>query len=219
MDADYYRELTREKQKVRLFPNVIDVDSYQQVPPPPHDFRRPCIYLAGSFGHEHSPMDTAARWVLDEIFPALLKKIPPLHFYIVGNHSDRSFGHLNGPNITATGRLDSVLPYLCHADVALVPLKFESGTRFKILEAGACGVPIVSTTLGAEGIPVTDGKHILLADSATEFANAILRILENQSLAKRLSTNCRELVVRDFSIDALANDAGEILAYLEDLEK
>lgn len=217
VDAEYYRELTPQQDRIHLFPNVIDVESYGACPAKPPGFRNPSIYLAGSFGHFHSPMDAAARWVLEKVLPILLKTYPDLHFYIVGNNSDKGFGHLNGPNVTATGRLDSVLPYLCHADVALVPLKFESGTRFKILEAGACNIPLVSTTLGAEGIPVVDGEHILIADQPEAFAKAILRLLDDKAFAAGLARNCRQLVHERFSVETLAHQAQGILNYLRDL--
>lgn len=215
VDAAYYRSLTARHERIRVFPNVIDVESYASRPPPAPGLKSPSIYLAGTFGHYHSPMDTAARWMLEKVMPRLVARHPNLHFYIVGNNSDRGFGHLNGPNVTATGRVDSVLPYLCHADVALVPLHFESGTRFKILEAGACGVPLVSTTLGAEGIPVVDGRDILLADEPDTFAGAILRLLEDRNFAARIATNCRRLVEQDYSVARLSRDARSILDYLE----
>ncbi len=212
VDAAYYRALARDPARIRIFPNVIDVATYSARPARPPGFRSPSIYLAGTFGHFHSPMDAAARWVLEQVLPLLLKAHPALHFYIVGNNSERGFGHLNGPNITATGRLDSVLPYLCHADVALVPLQYESGTRFKILEAGACGIPLVSTTLGAEGLPVEPGRHILIADEPAQFAGAILRLLEDKALASSLSRNCEQLVRDRFSVQTLTRDASRILA-------
>lgn len=215
VDADYYRGLTKEPERIHVFPNVIDLEAYAARPPRPPGFRSPSIYLAGTFGHYHSPMDSAARWMLEKVLPRLLARHRQLHFYIVGNNSDRGFGRLNGPNVTATGRVDSVLPYLCHADVALVPLHFESGTRFKILEAGACGVPLVSTTLGAEGIPVVDGRDILIADESDAFADAVLRLLEDRPLAARLAANCNRLVREEFSVQRLARDAERILAFLE----
>ena len=214
VDAEYYRSLTPHKERIKLLPNVIDVASYGERPAPPPGFRSPSIYLAGTFGHAHSPMDTAARWVLEHVMPRLLARHPSLHLYLVGNGSDKGFGHLNGPNLTAVGRVESVLPYLCHTDVALVPLKFESGTRFKILEAGACRVPLVSTTLGAEGIPVVDGRDILLADEPAAFADAILRLLEDKALAAKLAAGCRRLVEEEFSVPRLARDAKSILDYL-----
>jgi glycosyltransferase involved in cell wall biosynthesis len=106
------------------------------------------------------------------------------------------------------------LPYLCNTDVALVPLKFESGTRFKILEAGACKVPLVSTTLGAEGIPVIDGEHILIADEPEDFAKAIVRLLDDKELARKLAVNCNDLVNKNFSVESLAAEAKKILGYL-----
>jgi glycosyltransferase involved in cell wall biosynthesis len=210
VDAQYYRSLTRRTDRVQIFPNVIDVEAYKAPLARVNGFHSPAIYLAGSFGHYHSPMDSAARWMLERVLPALLRVRPELHFYIVGANSDRGFGHLNGRNITATGRVESVLPYLRHADVAVVPLQFESGTRFKILEAAACGVPLVSTTLGAEGLPVVDGEHLLLADDADGFAQAILRLLDDKAYATRLAGNCRKLVEEGFTVQALAREGQKI---------
>ena len=141
-------------------------------------------------------------------------RVPNVHFYLVGANSDRMFGHLASADITVTGKLPSVLPYLRNVDVALVPLKFESGTRFQILEAGACRVPLVSTTLGAEGIPVADGEHILLADTPEAFAATIVSILRDPEMAQRLAENCRDLVHRKYSITYLREEARAILTYL-----
>ena len=215
VDAEYYRSIAEDSKRIHLFSNVIDVESYKLVSDPPVDFISPSIYLAGSFGHYNSPMDNAARWMLDDVFPLVLKNNPNVHFYIVGSNSDSRFGQFNGPNITVTGRLETVLPYLCNTDVALVPLKFESGTRFKILEAGACKVPLVSTTLGAEGIPVVDDEHILIADDANDFANAIIRLIDDKELAKKLATNCYKLVNENNSVESLSLEAKQILEYLD----
>ncbi len=215
IDAQFYRDIAKDKSKIHLFSNVIDVESYLLLPAPPIGFKTPSIYLAGSFGHYNSPMDTAARWMLEEVFPLVLNKCPNVHFYIVGRNSEMGFGHMNGPNVTVTGRLESVLPYLCNTDIAVVPLKFESGTRFKILEAGACKVPLVSTTLGAEGIPVSDNEHILIADDAKDFADAIVRLLDDKVLANRLAKNCQDLVKEKYSVETLAIEAKAILEFLK----
>jgi glycosyltransferase involved in cell wall biosynthesis len=216
IDADYYRSLTDKHDKIHRFSNVIDLDQYKDRPRPPVNFKTPAMYLAGTFGHHNSPMDTAARWILEEVLPKVRSVLPNLHFYIVGRDSEVGFGNLSDANITVAGRVESVLPYLCNADVSIVPLKFESGTRFKILESGACGVPIVSTTLGAEGIPVIDGHHILLADTAEEFATAILRLLKDEGLRKKLTHNCRDLVSEQYGLDALATEGLAIIRYLQD---
>jgi glycosyltransferase involved in cell wall biosynthesis len=214
VDAQYYRELAGEPDRIRLFSNVIDLSSYENVPPPPEDLNKPAMFLAGSFGYDHSPMEMAARWVLEEVLPRVRKRIPAIHFYIVGRDSDITFRNLKDPKVTVTGRLHSVLPYLCHADVALVPLKFESGTRFKIMEAGACGIPIVSTTLGAEGLPVTDGRDIWLADEPEPFADGIIRLIEDRIFAGKLADNCRTLIRERCSIESLEAQAMDILRRL-----
>lgn len=214
IDVAYYRSIAADPLRVYRFSNVIDLESYELRPPPPSDFRRPCMYLAGTFGHPDSPMDVAARWVSNEILPLVKAAIPDIHFYIVGTGSENTLGDSKDPAITATGKLPSVLPYLCNADVALVPLKFESGTRFKILEAAACRVPIVSTSLGAEGLPVIDGEHVLIADTAARFAEAVTQVINNQPLGKHLGHNCNDLIRQNFSIEYHTKEASLILDYL-----
>jgi glycosyltransferase involved in cell wall biosynthesis len=215
IDAQYYRSLTADPGRVHVFSNVIDIDVYGgEKPPPPPGFHHPAIYLAGNFGHYHSPMDTAARWTIEDILPKVRDEIPNVHFYLVGDGSDRMFGHLTDPGITVTGRLPSVLPYLRNVDVSLVPLKFESGTRFKILEAGICGVPVVSTTLGAEGIPVVNGKDILIADEPADFAAAIVQLLRDKTLANDIAAGCQALVRQRYSVESLSREARKILAAL-----
>ena len=96
-----------------------------------------------------------------------------------------------------------------------MPLRFESGTRFKILEAGACAIPVVSTTLGAEGIPAIDGKDILIADTPEDFANLIVKVINNPQMADHLGSNLRKLVAKHFSIDALATEGQNIIDFLQ----
>ena len=214
VDAEYYRGLAGNSDCVHLFSNVIDPQTYSDVPPRAKDFASPSIYLAGTFWPD-SPMENAARWMINEILPLVFRVIPEVHFVIVGKGSDQVMADIHDPRITITGKLPTVLTYLCHVDVALVPLKFESGTRFKIIEAGACKVPLVSTTLGAEGIPVKDGEHLLIADEPEAFAEAIVRLLKDRELANRLALNCHRLINECYSIDYLVNEAEHILEYLD----
>jgi glycosyltransferase involved in cell wall biosynthesis len=215
VDAEYYRSLTSTPERIHLFPNVIDLASYDVIPPAPAGFKRPCVFLGGTFGHQNSPMDMAARWVLNDVFPRILAKVPDAHLYIVGTGSERTLADARGPSVTVTGKVPSVLPYLCHADASLVPLKYESGTRFKILEAAACRIPIVSTTLGAEGLPVVDGRDLMLADDAAPFAAAVVEILADRPRAHRVASSCRSLVQHHFSVEHLRDSSLNILNFLE----
>jgi len=213
IDADYYRSISKDFNKIKVFSNVIDVEMYEKQPPP-INFKTPCIYLAGTFGHYHSPMDNAARWVIEEVYPIVKKSIPEIHFYIVGQGSEKLLEYINDNSITITGKVDTVLPYLCNADVSLVPLKFESGTRFKILEAGICGVPVVSTTLGAEGLNLKNEVNILIADTAESFAYSIIRIIKDHSLAEMLSANCKKKIYEEYSIENLKIEGINIIDFL-----
>jgi glycosyltransferase involved in cell wall biosynthesis len=171
------------------------------------------MYLAGTFWSK-SPMEEAARWTIEEVLPIIKKTYPDIHFYIIGQGSDKILSDIKDENITVTGKLKSVLPYLCNSDVSLVPLMFESGTRFKILEAAACGIPIVSTVLGAEGINITNGQNILIADESQEFADAVLKILSDKAFAEELALNCKKFIQKNYSIEKLVNEAEEIIEYL-----
>jgi len=213
VDANYYKAISGNQNNVKIFSNVIDFEMYANVPMQPVNYKSPCIYLAGSFW-ERSPMEHASRWFINEVFPLIKKIIPSIHLYIVGKNSDLILADIDDQGITITGKLDSVLPYLCHASVAIVPLFFESGTRFKILEAGAAGIPMVSTTLGAEGIPVRDGVEMLIADEPNDFSQAVIRILQNPNLASNLAVNCKKIIDKSYSVDALIKEANEILEYL-----
>jgi len=213
VDADYYRNLAKRPLQIHLFSNVVDTETYQQVPPPVAKFKKPSIYLAGTFWRR-SPMTDAVRWVIREVLPFLRQQIPDIHFYILGTGSAQELSDINDPSITIVGKLPSVLPYLCYVNVALVPLRFESGTRFKILEAGACGTPVVSTTLGAEGIPTTHEEDILIADEPKIFADSIIRLITDQDLAIRLAENLKKLVYEKYSVVSLANEGRTILDYL-----
>jgi glycosyltransferase involved in cell wall biosynthesis len=216
IDAEYYLSLANDSHQICLFSNVIDFESYQSIPPIPTGFKNPSIYLAGTFSPD-SPMDDAARWVINQVLPLIRRQIPNIHFYIIGNGSDTTLSDIQDSQITITGKLESVLPYLCHVNVALVPLRFESGTRFKILEAGACKIPVVSTTLGAEGIPVNNEHDILIANEPEEFAEAILKLIKNQELAKQISTNLYNLIQEKYSINSLVKEGQEILGKISKL--
>lgn len=209
-DANYYKGLAIDKKRIKIFSNVIDVEVYSKKTFMPVGFKKPSIYLAGSF-FQYSPMENAARWVINEVFPIVKSKIENVKFYIIGNNSDKYLYDISDEDIIITGKVDSVLPYLCHSDVAIVPLKFESGTRFKILEAGICGVPIVSTSLGAEGLDVKNGENILIGDTPKEFAFSIIKLIENNKLASSISESCKRLIENKYCLKNLEEEASKII--------
>jgi glycosyltransferase involved in cell wall biosynthesis len=215
VDADYYRRLSRSPNKIHIFSNAIDERDYQNLLltdiKPPY----PVIFLGGSFSSDESPMNSAARWILDCVLPIVHERLPEARLLLVGKGSDVGFANLNDQRVTATGKVQSVLPYLLSSHVSIVPLKFESGTRFKILESGICKIPIVSTTLGAEGIPVLNNINIILADSSVEFAEAIIKCINEPDFSQKLANNCFNLVRTQFGMAALVSEAEKILRALK----
>jgi len=211
VDAAYYQGYTTDPKKVAVFPNAIDLDFYRKQDAPLSGFSDKAVILSGSFGKSTSAMNRAADWVLKDIWPKVIKVIPEAHLYIVGSHSDISYAHIQDPTVTVAGRVPSILPYLQHAKMAITPLQFESGTRFKILEAGACKLPMVSTTLGAEGLDVNHMEHIWIADESQDFANAIISLLNDSALAKFMAQKSYELIKRDFGLLSLEGYAKNIL--------
>lgn len=214
VDADYYRALARDPSRIHRFSNVVDVDDYRETPRQSAMLKQPRILLLGSYGHVNSPMDRAARWLGEEIMPLVWQQVPDAHLYVIGRNSDRTQGHLNGPNITVVGQVPSVLAYLKGATATLVPLKYESGTRFKIVESGAAAVACVSTTLGAEGLDITDGRDILIADDTRAFADAIIRVLTDAPLCASLANGLHSLVVAKYSLDQQTREGAAILSAL-----
>lgn len=210
VDATYYRHLAKKPEQIHIFSNVIDLNDYQNIPKKPKNFKNPCIYLAGTFWR-NSPMEESARWMIEKVLPIVKKSYPDIHFYIIGQGSDEILNDIKDPSIIITGKIPSVLPFLCHVDAVVVPLKFESGTRFKILEAGACCIPVISTTLGAEGIPVTDGVDIMIADDPVTFANAINQILSYPSRANLMGKRLNSLIKEKYSINSLIHEGNIIL--------
>ncbi len=210
VDASYYRKFARKKDQVKIFSNVVDLECYEARKSLTN--ANPSILLSGTFW-PRSPMEDAARWFIKKIWPVLKKRIPNLNLYIIGTGSKETLKDIHNDRIIIEGKVESVLPYLFSASVAIVPLRFESGTRFKILEAGACGTPVVSTSLGAEGLDVQNGRDILIADTINDFTNSIIKLIKNKKAAIKLAQNLRWRVKNFYSIKNLESEAKTILDY------
>lgn len=137
-------------------------------------------------------------WFVQQVYPHIRAKRPETIFDVVGARPPQEIMDLNGngSGINVTGYVPDPTPYRQQAGVMVVPLRAGGGMRVKILEALAQGLPIVSTTLGCEGIAVTHGQDILIADTPHEFVQAVLRLLEQPQFAAELGCNGRRLAER-----------------------
>jgi glycosyltransferase involved in cell wall biosynthesis len=142
---------------------------------------------------DYRPNVDAALWFANDIFP----QISDAHLYLVGNRPGAQLQALGG-NITVTGFVDEVLPYLHAATVFVVPMRVGSGTRLKLLQAMAAGCAIVSTRTGAAGLNVTHGREMLLADDAASFARAVNSLLKDEDRRAELAANGKNFVREHF---------------------
>jgi glycosyltransferase involved in cell wall biosynthesis len=149
---------------------------------------------------EYHPNQAAVRFFRREIWPLLRDRRPELVWRLVGKNPEAVRAFTSGdPRIEVSGAVEDAVEELAQAKVAVVPLLAGSGTRLKILEAWASGTPVVSTTIGAEGLPVRDGEHLLLADKASRFADAVERLLTCSDLRHTLAGAGRALLEKEFT--------------------
>jgi glycosyltransferase involved in cell wall biosynthesis len=198
---------------VMLIHNVIDVDAYDHDPAPAARLQQPALVFAGSLSRGTANVD-ATLWLLDEIMPRVWQRQPRAELYLVGRDPAPEVVARRSARVHVTGEVESIVPYMRACAAALVPLRWESGTRFKILEAFACRAAVVSTTLGAEGLAVEHGRHLLLADDAEAFAAQVLRILDDPDSGRRLVEPAYELVRREYDVSSAERQIAAVLQRL-----
>ncbi|MCP4525596.1 MAG: glycosyltransferase [Aestuariibacter sp.] len=159
------------------------------------------VILTGNFGSFQNSQGLG--WFLKQVWPDVRRQIPQAQLQLVGRGSDRLIKQLDQhPNVTCIGETPRVAPYLRRAAIAAVPLLHGSGTRFKILEAFACKTPVVSTTLGAQGLDLISGENIMLADTGPDFAQAIVSLLKHSPRRSRLAQNSSNILRNQYGFDA-----------------
>lgn len=155
------------------------------------------------------------HWFCKEILPLVIRKIPKVKLYVVGKDPPNSIRYLSNQHITITGFAEDVREYIAKGQIFIVPLKTGSGMRIKILNSLAMGKAIVSTSIGCEGIEVTDGENIFIADSKEEFAEKILYLLNNKSERKRLGKHGLKLIKEKYLweriVENIENEYKEII--------
>jgi hypothetical protein len=161
----------------------------------------PTVLFQGTL--RYPPNAEGARFLVGEIGPRLRARIPGARIRLVGVSTPALAGLDHPPEVTLVGRVPDIDVELAGADLVVVPLRFGSGTRLKILEAFAQRVPVVSTTLGAEGLDVEDGVHLLLGDTADELADACARLLSDQELRSDLVEHAHRLFLTRFQSEVV----------------
>jgi glycosyltransferase involved in cell wall biosynthesis len=188
--------------QVAAVPTGVDVEYFA----PPANAPRQNAELVFVGSMDWLPNDDGIRWFTEAVFPRVRQRVPQATLTVVGRAPSADMQRLAAriPGVTVTGSVPDVRPYLHRAALSVVPLRIGGGTRLKIYEAMAAGVPVVSTTIGAEGLPVRDGEHIAIADSPEAQAARIAGLLGRPDEATALADNARRYVGQHCSWHAVS---------------
>jgi len=160
------------------------------------------------------PNEEAVSWLLERVWPEVLKQLPESRLVLAGKNMPEKFRRLASQNLSVIEHVNSSAGFYATYDIMLVPLWSGSGLRIKLVEGLAYGKAIVTTSIGAEGIPYTNHKDLIVADSPEEFTAAIVSLLSDEQKKKRLQTQARLLAERYFDYKAIGAD---LLAFYKTL--
>ncbi|MFZ0592755.1 MAG: glycosyltransferase [Bryobacteraceae bacterium] len=185
----------------------VDLDFFK---PPPTAEPQADLVFCGSM--DWLPNIDGARFFIEQIYPHIRAKLPSCRVAFVGRHPSPWLKRLTrDPNLIVTGTVPDVRPWFWGARVSIVPLRIGGGTRLKIFEAMAAQVPVVSTAIGAEGLPVVNGRHLLIEDDPRSFADACIALLKDSPHCRELASEAWMLVAGRFSWEAVTKDFESIL--------
>ena len=197
-----------EPAKLTVIPTGVDLEYFlpMEVPETPNS-----LVFTGSM--DWLPNEDGILYFADAILPLIRKKCPEISLEVVGRNPSRKLQALveADKSIRLTGWVEDIRPFLARGSVCIVPLRIGGGTRLKIFEAMAMGKAIVSTSVGAEGLPVQSGENIILADAPAHFANSVISLLRDEQQRRRLGNAARSLVQEKYSWSKVAESFARTL--------
>ncbi len=209
-ERELFSGLLRDPNQCVVMPSVLDMRDYAgHYGPRDHS----ALLYAGSFGYIANY--EAMQWFTREVFGHVTGR-EKVKVRVTGNTAGRDLAPLRQacPQIEFTGFVDDIRPYFAESGICIVPILSGGSTRLKIVEAMAWGTPVVSTHIGAEGLEVTHGENILLADTPVDFAGAVERLIRDRDLWQRISAGGRRLVEERYSADRMYHQLEQVLSGL-----
>ncbi|MBU1101710.1 MAG: glycosyltransferase [Bacteroidetes bacterium] len=194
------------KKPIFLLPNVHEIVKVNI----PFSERNGLLFV-GNFNH--NPNADAVLYFIREIYPIILKKIPSIIFYIVGNNPPEEIKRLNSKNIIVTGWVPEIKPYLDKCRVSVVPLRFGAGMKGKVGETLSNGVPMVSTSIGAEGIGIENNVHSFITDESKEFAEFTVKLYQDETIWSQFSKNGKKLIDSNYSCENIRRKIKYIMKF------
>jgi polysaccharide biosynthesis protein PslH len=197
-----------DPQKIAVIPTGVDVDYFQ---PLPAEEIPDSLVFTGSM--DWLPNEDAIFFFVEAILPLIKQQCPAVSLEVVGRNPSRKLRSLveTETSVSLTGWVEDIRPFLARGSVCIVPLRIGGGTRLKIFEAMSMGKAVVSTSVGAEGLPVQTGENILLADTPNDFASSVITLLRDSNQRRRLGTAARILVQENYSWPKVAESFSRVL--------
>lgn len=200
------------KAPAHVVPTGVDTEYFApmsgRVPRPSH------LVFTGSM--DWLPNEDGMQYFVREVLPRIRQVEPDASLSIIGRSPTPAVSRLaETAGIEVTGRVDDVRPHIADGSVYVVPLRIGGGTRLKIFEAMSMGKAVVSTTVGAEGLPVTPGRDIVIADEPARFAQAVVHLIRDTGARRRIEAEARRLVVDRYDWSSVAQDFEDALTRLQ----
>ncbi|MCJ7508290.1 MAG: glycosyltransferase, partial [candidate division Zixibacteria bacterium] len=193
--------------RIFAIPNGVDIDYFGYRSPSTENNN---LVFVGNMSVPHN-ID-AVTFFTNQIFPLIKREMPQVKFYIVGANPHKKVRNLaNNRDIFVTGFVEDFRPYLYNAACFVCPLRFGAGIQNKILEAMACGTPVVTTTIGAEGIDAATDDAILIEDDPKDFASGVLDLISDFEGRKNISVKARGIIERNYSWSETVNQLEKLL--------
>ncbi len=193
--------------EVELVPNGVATDEFRPTPEP---FGAPTLLFTGTMNY--APNTDGILWFAEHVWPLIRRRHSDARLLVVGRNPPEAVTRLaSGADVEVTGAVPDVRPYFARATAVVVPLRSGGGTRLKVLEALAAGRAVVSTSVGAEGLALEPGRHLLVEDDAEGFAGAVLTALADDALRQRVGEQGRALVVERYDWRSLAETLEAVL--------
>jgi glycosyltransferase involved in cell wall biosynthesis len=210
-DRDILRHLNQDL-PISVVPNAVDTDSYSPGETNGATGASPVLLFQGSM--DWFPNRDAVEFFARAILPEVRKTCPGVRFVVAGRNPPAELIAELKDGVEFTGTVLDMRPYLSAATVVVVPLRMGSGTRIKILEACAVGKPVVSTSVGAEGLGLEPEKEILLADDPAAFARSVVKLLQDPARRTAMARLARAVIVERYSHIALKKTLDTVLSSL-----
>jgi len=194
--------------QIPVIPIAVDTRQIQPVPRSENSLN---ILTMGTL--YYPPNADGIRWFIQQVFPLVRQKLPDVKLTIIGKNPPKDFLKLSSDptsGIVTTGFVPELDPYFAESAVSVVPVRAGGGMRVRILEMFARAAPVVTTTVGLEGIEACPGEDVLVADSPDEFARAVVNLLQDRELQQKLCSNGRRLVERKYDWQVVLSELDKV---------